>query len=210
MAGRRTATRELVLLCVLSTCAAEEGLGQRLPNEVASLADAPSTVWAGETPGVRASLACATGWNTTRPLGESAAELFPARDDLAWEGLAAGVGFGLIIGLGLNAAYAEEGGGRSVGDFLVTLFLPVAVTGPLGLMIGSAVPKGSSPDGSPDSVSLEGLSIRSTNSLRRLTIRGYGPIISRCVPSASSVLAPGRARTLSTDQDASPAEHLER
>lgn len=47
----------------------------------------------------------------------------------------------MLIGLGLNGAYAREDGGRSVGAFLGTLLLPVAVTAPVGLMIGSAVPK---------------------------------------------------------------------
>lgn len=183
MGGRRPAARELILLCVLATSVAAPGFGQQLPKWVASQGHAGHAAWVPENPGTHVLLACATDRNAADRRRHLGAQLLPPRDDSAWEGLAAGVGFGLLIGLGLNAAYAEQGGGRSVGDFLVTLFLPVAVTAPLGLMIGSAVPKRSSPSDSPDSVGVGEFSTRSSEWVGPPTYTEHWPMVSACVPS---------------------------
>jgi hypothetical protein len=96
-------------------------------------------------------------------------ELFPKRNDHAWEGLAFGVCVGLLLGLAINSAFADLEGERSFGAVLGTLAWPIAVTAPLGLFVGSAIPKHPPDSGgdAADSVSSRGGPNRQRSSARR-------------------------------------------
>ncbi len=69
-------------------------------------------------------------------------KLFPQRRDYAWEGLAIGAATGLILGVVLNIGHGSFEGERGLGSSLGTIGIAMAVTTPLGLLIGGAVPKG--------------------------------------------------------------------
>jgi hypothetical protein len=69
-----------------------------------------------------------------------ALQLFPPRDDYAWEGMAVGAVLGALIGIGINVALSDVGD-APLGVHLLVVVAPMAVTVPTGLLIGGAIPK---------------------------------------------------------------------
>ena len=66
--------------------------------------------------------------------------LFPRRDDYAWEGLGVGAAIGLLAGIAINLAYARTDD-RSVYDWVGASLISMAITTPVGALIGGAIPK---------------------------------------------------------------------
>lgn len=68
--------------------------------------------------------------------------LFPRRDDYAWEGGVAGVALGILLGGVWYASEISKTGDVRLSDRFLWSAMGMAVTVPVGLIIGGAIPKG--------------------------------------------------------------------
>lgn len=131
------------LLCLVAILLPTSAVGQAFADSTVATRTPRSVVFLAERP----VLAAEAPWHD--PSRSSTLAIFPQRDDYAWEGLAAGIGVGLLLGLAINSAYADLEGDRGVGDHLVTMGVALAVAVPLGTLIGSAIPKSQAPNEGP-------------------------------------------------------------